>query len=112
MNTEGLIKEVKESKLLSIYNKFARTFQKHRNWYIPLLCVVFVPGFIYSILDKVVPSLFVWILLICWAPGLVAFFCFGVIHFLTGFKLRSLSKKYNIPYNEDFLKVVHENVKN
>jgi hypothetical protein len=94
MNIE-FTKEVNSSKVLKIYNKIYKLtrFITYFKWVAGILMFL---GVIDTFLFDGPHKFTIWSNIIVWIPAIIFSFVFIVFHTLTGFKLSSLSKKYNI----------------
>lgn len=96
-----IIEEIKSSKTLKLYNFLVSFYYKHKKWYMWVLLGSFLLGFGDFIIHSQNPTIYsTIILLISWIPGLLFLLITAPTHFITGFKLRNLSKKFKIEYSE------------
>jgi hypothetical protein len=92
---QELQNEILGSEILKFYVKIQKMTK-----YIPLFKwiagISFAIGFIDTVIDNEMSMVSGSILIAVWIPGLAFAFVAGLSHFLTGIKLRSLARKYNI----------------
>ena len=98
-----LTKEVKSSFVLKTYNKLSK-FKIYINYFKWIAAIAMLLGFIDTFLFDGPHDLFVSLNVGIWIPGFIFAFIFIVFHFLTGLKLKTLSKRYDI--NEFQLKLM------
>lgn len=87
--------EVKSSFVLKAYNKISKLarFIPHFKWTAGILfAIAFLETVFLGQPDKII----MWSNIIVWIPGLLFAFIAGAFHFLTGIKLRNMSRKYNM----------------
>lgn len=96
---QELEKEIKNSKILKFYVKIQKMTK-----YIPtfkwIAGISFAIGFIDTIINGEMSNISGSILIAVWIPGLAFAFVAGFSHFLTGIKLRSLARKYQMEQEE------------
>lgn len=88
-------KEVESSFVLKTYNNISKLakFIPYFKW---IAGILFTIGFLETVFFGQPDKLTVWSNVIIWIPGLLFAFIGGTFHFLTGIKLRNMSKKYNM----------------
>ena len=88
-------REVKSSFILKTYNKISklRKYIPHFKW---VAGVLFVIGLLDTLINGDAHKLVIWLNVIVWIPGFIFAFIVALFHFLTGLKLRNMSKKYGI----------------
>ncbi len=87
--------EVNQSIILKGYNKITKIakFIPHFKWTAGILfAIAFLETIFFGQPDKAT----MWANIIVWIPGLLFAFIGAIFHFLTGIKLRNMSKKYNL----------------
>jgi len=94
MNIE-LAKDVNSSTILKIYDKLSK-FAKFITYFKWVAAILMAIGMMDTFLFNGPHKLSIWSNVIIWVPGIIFAAVFVVFHTLTGFKLKSLSKKYNI----------------
>lgn len=87
--------DVNQSIILKGYNKITKIakFIPHFKW---TAGVLFAIAFFETIFLDQPHKMIMWANVIVWIPGLLFAFIGAGFHFLTGIKLRSMSRKYNL----------------
>ena len=87
--------EVKSSFVLKTYNKISKLakFIPYFKW---IAGILFAIGFLETAFLGQPDKIIMWSNVIVWIPGLLFAFIGAIFHFLTGIKLRGMSKKYNM----------------
>jgi hypothetical protein len=90
-----LEKEIKSSNILNLYKKIQKLSKwvKVFKW---IAGIVFTIGLLDILIFNTTHTWVAWVIFVVWLPGLTFAFFGGIIHFLAGKKLESISKKYNI----------------
>jgi hypothetical protein len=105
---DNLKEEIKASKIFKIYNFLVNFYYKHKKWYMWVLLAVFLIGFFDFIIHSQNATIYsTTLLLTSWIPAILFLLIIAPIHFIVGFKLRNLSKKYKISFSE-LLKIIGE----
>lgn len=86
--------DIKSSTILRIYNKFSklRKLIPTIKW---ILGISFTIGFIDTVIDNHTSNFSMWLNIIVWIPAFMFAFIGGLLHLLTGIKLRNLSTKHD-----------------
>lgn len=87
--------EVNSSLVLKTYNRISK-LSKYIPYFKWIAGILFAIGFLETVFLGQPDKLVMWSNVIVWIPGLLFAFIGAMFHFLTGIKLRNLSKKYNI----------------
>jgi hypothetical protein len=101
--------DIKSSIVLKLYNRISKLakFIPTIKW---ILGIAFVIALVDIISDGVISDESQWLNIIVWAPALIFAYVGAVLHFLTGLKIRNLSKKHGD--SEDIIKVWADEILN
>jgi hypothetical protein len=101
--------DIKSSIVLKLYNRISKLakFIPTIKW---ILGIAFVIALVDIISDGVISDESQWLNIIVWTPALIFAFVSAILHFLTGLKIRNLSKKHDI--SEDNIKVWADEILN
>jgi phosphotransferase system glucose/maltose/N-acetylglucosamine-specific IIC component len=99
MNNIKLEEEVRSSFVLKTYNSIYKLvkFIPYFKWTAGIL---FVIGFLETIIFGEINKFTMWANIIVWAPGIIFAFVGGFFHFWTGVKLREMCEKYQMEQEE------------
>lgn len=91
----NLDEEIKKNLIFNLYNKIFRLtkYIKTFKW---IAGILFTLGAFDILLFDKIHDVILFLFLLIWIPGLSYVFVGGILHFLAGRKINSLSKKYNI----------------
>jgi phosphotransferase system glucose/maltose/N-acetylglucosamine-specific IIC component len=98
MNTQ-LQEEVNSSVILKGYNTVTK-ISKYIPYFKWTAGILFVIGFLETIIFGEINKLTMWANIIVWAPGIIFAFVGGFFHFWTGVKLREMCEKYQMEQEE------------
>ena len=99
-------KEIQDSIILNLYNKLLK-IADYVQFFKILALVFFFTGLLEIVIFGEIDKTVMYLSAIIYIPGILFAITMGIIHFLTGLKLKKLSEKYKIEISE--VQMISEN---